>query len=253
MDINQSLQEFGLTEKESIIYSTLLQLGCGSILDVSKSSSLKRPTIYSGIESLESKGLVHRKPIGKRTTYIAESPEALQTLLKRREKQLSSLIPQLEAITNVPRGTKPEIRYFEGRDAVRNLYKSVFANLDAGGSIDFITSIRDLMMVFPDLLHEFNAYAIKWKISMRELVPKNKSTLDYLNSTEWLHFGNNRHTVRFLPHGYDLFDSEIVILKDQILIVSFRPEIFGISIRSQHVVETFKTIFKFSWTLSENA
>ena len=143
MDINQSLQEFGLTEKESIIYSTLLQLGGGSILDVSKSSSLKRPTIYSGIESLESKGLVHRKPIGKRTTYIAESPEALQTLLKRREKQLSSLIPQLEAITNVPRGTKPEIRYFEGRDAVRNLYKSVFANLDAGGSIDFITSIRD--------------------------------------------------------------------------------------------------------------
>ena len=43
---------------------------------------------------------------------------------------LNWLVPQLTALTNVPRGTKPEIRYVEDKEPLISLYKTSFADID---------------------------------------------------------------------------------------------------------------------------
>lgn len=250
MEIEHALQDFGLTEKEAVIYTTLLQIGRASILDIARNCTLKRPTIYSGVEALEIAGLVHRVPTGKKIQYEAAPPEALELRITQQKHLLGELLPQLTAITNVPRGTKPEIRYFEGKEAVGGLYRSVFAVLTENETVDFITSMRDLLSSFPEIVVSFNQMAKKRGFRVRELMPQTKSAVEYAESPVWVVSKNPKHSVRFLPKGYDLFDSEVALFRDKVLIISFRQGIFGISIQSQHVVDTFRSIFKFAWNMS---
>ncbi len=248
MDITASLQDLGLTEKEATIYTTLLQLGRGSILDIAHHCSLKRPTIYSGIESLENKGLVHRIPLGKRIQFQAEPPEQLSQLVERHQKQLNELLPQLLAITNVPRGTKPEIRFFEGKESVTTLYKHTFGNLVEHESVYFITSARDLYANFPEMLQLFKELSHRREWKVREIVPNTSAGVQYVSDVS---MRNTRHQVRFLPKGLDLFDMEVMLVRDALILVSFRQDIFALSIKSKHFVDSFQNIFKGLWMISQ--
>ncbi|MFC1598143.1 TrmB family transcriptional regulator [Patescibacteria group bacterium] len=251
MEITRALQEIGLSEKEADIYTTLLQLGEGSILDIAKNSTLKRPTIYSGIEALEGKGLVTRVPVGKRIKFRPEEPTALETLLRQKERKLETLLPQLAAITNVPRGTKPEIRFYEGKESVAALYRSLFAQLDEKDTINFITSMRDLFVSFPEILGLLDELAIKHQWKIREIIPQSAAAERYLSETERSAQKNPRHKVRLLPKGMDLFDVDIAVTKKAILFISLQKDIFGITIQSPHFIQSFQSIHKALWMVSE--
>ncbi|MBI2411394.1 MAG: TrmB family transcriptional regulator [Candidatus Kerfeldbacteria bacterium] len=250
MNIQQSLQEFGMTEREATIYTTLLQIGEGSILDIAKNSSLKRPTIYTAMEALENKGLIYRVMHGKRTKFKAAPPQMLQLFLKKREQQLTDLLPQLEVMSNSSSGAKPEIRYFEGKEAVMSLYRALFTRLDKKDEIYFISSIRDLKINFAELMHYFDAQSIKWQWKVREIVPHTASSLQYVQEHGRSVNKNSLHSVRLLPKGLDLFDMEMIMTKNAIILISVQKEIFALSMHSQAFVESFRSIFQAAWMVS---
>src|SRR3989339_599165 len=213
MNIQHTLQEFGLSEREATIYTTLLQIGEGSILDIAKNSSLKRPTIYTAMEALENKGLIYRVLHGKRTKFKAAPPQMLQLLLKKKEQQLTDLLPQLEAISNFSSGTKPEIRYFEGKKAVMSLYHTLFTRLDKKDEVYFISSIRDLKVNFAELMNYFDARSIKWHWKVREIVPYTKSSLQYITEHGRSVNKNPQHFVRLF-----LFLFKKIYLRSQFIV-----------------------------------
>lgn len=246
----QPLQSLGLSSKETTIYLTLLKIGEGSILDISKNCALKRPTIYSGIEMLEKKGLVHLTLRGKRKRFRVEPPTTLRNLLHQKERELEQIIPQLEAITLVPRGTKPVIDYYEGEQAVISLYKSIMSNMDAKAVMYTAASIRDVLTRFPNIVHTFDSLAFKWKWKIQELVPQSKKTEEYLTDPNQPVSKNPNHIHRYLPHGLQLFDIDFMLVNEFLIIISFGYDIFAVTIKSKNIVASFESIFKAAWEIS---
>lgn len=253
MDIQKVLQEIGLSEKEVAIYIALLQIGEGSILDIAKNCSLKRPTIYSGVESLAAKGLIFQTLQGKRKHYKAESPEKLHDFLQQKNKELILALPQLKAITNVPRGTKPTIRYYEGEKSVISLYKSVMARIAEKQVVYGFTSVRDLLPRFPELVSTFDQLALDWKWKVFELTPKTKSAADYISDSSKPVQRNKDHKYRYLPDGLDIFDTDFVIVDDQVILLSWSVEVFAVAIESRAFAQSFTSLFLAAWQSSTDA
>ena len=125
----QALLQLGLTEKEAAVYVALLEKGASSVQDTSRFSGINRVTIYAAIDELKRKGLVAESKKGKRTLFVAENPENLQSILdskkeklRHQEKTLSAfVIPTLSAI-NINQQDKPEIQYFEGAESMSRVF-----------------------------------------------------------------------------------------------------------------------------------
>ncbi len=245
------LQNIGLGENESKTYLALLQIGEGSILDISKHCDLKRPTVYSAVELLLTKGIVTQSLIGKRKRFHPKPPAELLNLLRQKEREFSAALPQLEAIANVPRVTKPITRYYEGVHPVTSLYKRIMSEIKEGSIMYTAASIQDMLSRFPTIVDTFDELVYKWKWSVKELVPKNKSTEEYISHPARPASQNQRHQFKYLPNALNLYDVDFMIVNDMVVIISLSYDIFAITIESKNIAASFESIFKTAWIAGE--
>ncbi|MFH1290235.1 MAG: helix-turn-helix domain-containing protein [Nanoarchaeota archaeon] len=83
----EEFKEFGLTQNESKVYSTLIKFGKLSAGETSAKSSVPYGRIYDVLDSLIDKGLVEVVP-EKTKKFIPGDPKALEKLLKKRKENL---------------------------------------------------------------------------------------------------------------------------------------------------------------------
>lgn len=126
------LQQIGLSEKEAEVYVALLKYDNASVGELSQKTKVNRTTIYPVLESLSKKGLVSEVQVDKKTHYQAEPPERLETYVQRQKvvleenaKRLSDIVPQLKGIQRES-GSRPIIKFFEGRDGVISSLEDFF-------------------------------------------------------------------------------------------------------------------------------
>ena len=112
---NEKLEKIGLSPREALIYTKLLEAGDLTAGILSKLTKIKRPTVYLTLKELEKRGLVV-ETVGKRKLFKAENPERLNkiTKLRRRrlitdELELEQLIPTLQKITK-NQTTEPAVK-----------------------------------------------------------------------------------------------------------------------------------------------
>src|SRR3989344_1657748 len=148
--LEKYLQEIGLNEKEAAVYLALLQYDHASVIDISKKTNINRSTTYTILESLAKKGLVSETTIGKKTRYRAESPERLETFVERQKitleehaKRLKDIIPQIKSVQREV-GTRPVVKFFEGRQGIIAASEEFFKAQESGGTTHLIYS-RDLL------------------------------------------------------------------------------------------------------------
>ncbi|MFT6016792.1 MAG: sugar-specific transcriptional regulator TrmB, partial [Candidatus Azotimanducaceae bacterium] len=84
MIIHETLQELGISTRETDIYLALLRLGPSSIRDIAVAAEINRGTTYEVLKDLKSKHLVSLFPKGKRHVFCAEPPERLLALADQR-------------------------------------------------------------------------------------------------------------------------------------------------------------------------
>ena len=113
MDETRILTKLGLSEKQAIVYSALLELGESSMTDIARRSKLKRPTVYLIIEELEILGIVSMVLKGKKKIYSAAHPNRIGELLRFRERQFNEILPSLVAKYG-SLSEKPRVQMFEG-------------------------------------------------------------------------------------------------------------------------------------------
>lgn len=250
LTLTSFLNEFGFTDNETIVYLTLLQIGTSSILDVSKECELKRPTIYSAIDSLIEKGLIRKTVIGKRKRFTAKSPNVLESIHNRRGDEMSSLILQLKALENVPRGTKPVIRLYEGENSVANLFRSITSTMDQGATLYAAVSMQDMNQRFPKLQESFNTISKKSNWPIQELLPNNQSSKDYITKHKTSFSLNPNHEYKLLPLGLELFDMNYMIVNDTVIMLSFNEDVLATVIESKNTALSMATLFKTAWLSS---
>ena len=78
ISLQKSLEFIGFSEKEVLVYLALLELGKGTVTQISKKAGINRPTAYHVLSSLESKDVVKASGKEPKQEYVAESPDQIE-------------------------------------------------------------------------------------------------------------------------------------------------------------------------------
>jgi sugar-specific transcriptional regulator TrmB len=152
-----ALQRLGLTEYESRIYLTLINMGPNKASEVSFFGQVPRTKTYGAIRELERKGLLRIIP-GKPELYAPSSPtEHLAPLVvkldhevKDSENVVQSLALQYESSKYAKRHEMPkevtEFWQIDGRRGLSNKLNEILRN--ATKSIHCCTSVRGLIRAY---------------------------------------------------------------------------------------------------------
>ena len=87
-ELIERLAEYGLSDKESLVYLAMLELGPASVQDIAKKAGVNRATTYVMIEALKRRGLMATFEKGKKTMFVAESPDVLKKLTDQEKKAI---------------------------------------------------------------------------------------------------------------------------------------------------------------------
>ena len=235
------LKNSGLNEKEASVYLALLELGTASVESIARKAGTKRPTTYLVLDDLQAKGLVSLVPRAKKALYTAESPEKLISDLNRKQELMKRYLPDLLALHNVKQ-EKPRVQLFEGKEAVREVYERILSAKE----VEFFSTIRDIIVAYPDFPQRLNEKSIAGGIKIREFLTKSKEDIEYakgMKHNEWFE-------QRFAP-GAKEFLTDNCLFDGNVVFFSFQPYIFAVVIQSQGIYQSLRNLFEFAWKAAE--
>lgn len=241
--LEKYLQDIGLSEKEAIVYISLLAVENSSVLDLSKKTKLNRSTTYVILESLAKKGLVTETTVGKKTHFQAEPPERLETYIEQRKimldeqaKKLKDVIPQIKSVQREG-GEKPIVQYFEGKEGVLSMNAALYENNEEGGTAYLVYS--------KDLLDEVFPPTERQKFKKARLERKVKTKVLYSSTTGEVPSDTSGERIK-VSSTYP-FSCDISIYKDRVRIGILGKRISGIFIKSQDFADTLTNLFKIAF------
>lgn len=233
------LQHIGLHKNEALIYQYLLQHGLSTPPQIAKGTGIARTNCYNILRSLADEQLVTVQQHGKRKAYVANDPEALFQRVTERKEKIEELLPDLRAMYATHQN-KPVIRFFDGFDAVKEIYymtlsaQEVFGigstnELERQGE-EFYTrwlkEVKKKNIVFHDILSH---------ASGESAAPAMKDVLRGL------------YDYHLMDKKYDDFPTDILIWDDNIALLTFEEPIFGTVITSPTLTATFRILFDALW------
>jgi sugar-specific transcriptional regulator TrmB len=238
--LEKYLQDIGLSEKEAIVYISLLSVENSSVLDLSKKTKLNRSTTYVILESLAKKGLVTETTVGKKTHYQAEPPERLETYVEQRKimldeqsKKLKDVIPQIKSVQREG-GEKPIVKLFEGKDGILSLNADLYENDDQGGIAHLIYS--------SDLLDSVFSKEERAKYKKVRLEKGVKTRVFYTSTKNDIPSDDTGERIKIDPEKYPI-TCDISIYKDRVRIGILGKKLSGIFIKSQDLANTLRSLF----------
>jgi len=237
------LEDIGLSEKESLVYLTLLKVDNASVIDISKKTKINRTTVYPILESLSQKGLISEVKVDKKTEYQAESPERLKTYIQRQkilldehENRLKDIIPQMKAVSRSS-GEKSVVKIYEGRDGVISSLEEFYKNTKKGG---------DLYSIYNrDLIDEIFTQKERKKFYQLRIDKIMFSRAIYNRKGEEIKTDDNiSNRIKFDENKYPI-DSDITISDDVVIFSSLKKNVSSIYIKNKDIADTIKSLVKY--------
>lgn len=241
MEIKQVLQQFGLHGKKADVYLAALELGSSSVIEIAKKAGIKRTTCYDILLDLMNEGLISETSKGKKRLFVGEDPEKIQRNLKNKERLFAEILPQLQSINNV-RGSKPKIRFYEGKDGLIEVYNDT---LRYNGEILAFASYDVVNVLGMGWADEYLKNRIKKGIYARAIAPSSQILIkDFIEKDQ----DQRRSTKLIDPKKYP-FSIEINIYgHNSVALMSSKEEI-AVIIEGQEIHNTMKLIFELIWDL----
>jgi len=241
--IEQQLELIGLSSNEVSAYIALLQLGKGTISEISRKASLNRTTGYDVLNRLVIKKLASLSGKEPKQEYVAESPDQIENLisveLKKRQQELDSakkIIPELKSMHNV--AGRPQIMFYEGINGLRQVYEDT---LTSSESIRAYASVDDVHKALPGYFPLYYKRRAEKKIAIRGIFTESPEARELATHDQ----EELRESV-FVPAEKYGFHPEINIYDNKIMIASWREKL-GIIIESGEIAEAMKKIYELAW------
>lgn len=247
MELINCLQQLNLTKIEAEVYLTLLKDGEVSITTLSRRSMVKRSSVYLAIDGLSLKGLVYETQIGRKKYYRAQHPNRLYEIASYREKLILQALPQFVAIqkTNTK---KPRVIAVEGDQGVFNLYNEIYESLSKNEEAVFITHVGALGKKLPAALKNYKLLLRRLKKPrIRELIYEDKAGEKWIKDIKFYLKNNSNHKVKIMPKKYEFGLTDMLILKDKLVIFTLGELSVATVIESNEAAQTFKVLFERVW------
>lgn len=237
------LEKAGLSNKESSVYVALLELGRGTVSEISRKALINRTTGYDILNNLVSKKLVSISGKEPKQEYMAESPDKLEIYINEtiEERKLAlndikKIIPDLQTLYNIE--GRPKIRFYEGKDGLQEVYEDTLSSHE---EILAYASVEDIKPTLPHYFPEYYKRRAKKGIPIRAIFPESVDARERakLDKVE------KRQSV-IIPADKFSFHPEINIYDNKIMIASWREQL-GIIIESSEIADAMKKIFELAW------
>lgn len=234
------LQRANLSDKESRVYLSLLELGRGTVAQISKKSGLKRSIIYVTLEILMRLGYVTEISGKKVNTYAPSDPTLIASKLTTTAKDFLGMLPYLQTLSNKT-GNRPRIEYFESPEAIWSVYEDTSRYRD----VFLLTSYKRLALFFPKYTDEWIRRCTKGVFTLsgwRHLIPKNDDIeiVRRLNVTQNTRVIDEKglHTLDFAVYG------------NKVSITSLEEKPFAVVFESQSLAVSLRALMSIIWKSS---
>lgn len=238
--IEKLLQESGFLDKEIAIYFAILEMGRGTVAEISRKASINRSTGYVILDSLAGKGLVSVSGKEPKQEYVAESPENLITYIntqadiqKKLANDANELLPELISLHTV--GDRPRVRFYEGLAGLEHVYDDTLTSKE---DIYSTSTYEEMHGALPKYFETYYARRVKKNIFIRTFVADTPlARIRKANDAKEF-----RETI-LVPQDQFPLPTDIEIYGNKVMIASWREKL-GIIIESQEIATTLRSAFK---------
>jgi len=239
-----ALSQLKLTEKEIQTYVCLLEAGKAAIQGIARETGVNRVSIYAAIDELKEKGLVSESRQGKRRVYVAESPEELLEILRKKKEEISKhedmlqnvIMPMLKAI-NVRQENKPQIKFFEGAEGIDRVFAEHFmrgTEMINCGSYETALSVMS-EEIERDYFQEIKKRKIFYRMILEDTPLNHK----------FAELGKGAAHTKFLPAGTKI-SADIVINGAVTALISYARKTATV-IEDESIAQAIKMYLDFMW------
>src|SRR3989344_6211569 len=236
MDKGLALKEFGLTDKESKVYLTLLPLGSINLQELAKRIDLPRTTIYNTLNYLYSKGLISKIVKGYVTYFEAVDPNRLVDVLNQKKDIIISALPELESLKKQIKESS-SIEIYEGFKGISTILADIFREKQ---QTYYFGSYSKSVEILKHLPEHFRFLRINKKIPAKIVIdPYDEETFhkpSYKKITE----------MKFNESLKD-FSCMIFIYGNKVAMYTVKGELVGVIIKNKEFSEAMRIIFDMYW------
>ena len=253
-NVLEELLELGFTENEAKVYLACLELGKGSVTQISKKSGLNRTTGYDILERLGIRGLINMAlGKGEKRLYSAMSPSRLKQYLEgkkslydKRLQKLEKTLPNLQLLYKESE-LKPVIKIVEGVEAMKQM---ACEELDTKDVIYSFANLENYAETFEEMGKQRSLE--RFKIGLQEKC----LSIDGKYARAWYDrvYGGNKKLqknteYRWLKTDNKYFTAgEVIIFDDKVIgVLSKTSDNVSFEIQSKTFANFLKILFEIAW------
>lgn len=238
------LIKLGLQEKEAKVYMALLELGGGTVTELTQYAGINRTSAYDILARLAEMGIVSESLQAKKQSYTPEPPEKFISILRKRQEQAEeqaksaeAILPELRALFR-SRAVRPRAKIVEGAQGIRSLYED---SLFSSEPIRSFTSTDAIEGFDPKFLHEYYRRRAKKGVFIKAIVNDVPAAHEYKNQDPQL-----LREIRIVPRDRMDINTEVYIYDDKVSIFSLQEKL-GVSISSPDMAYALKKLYDLAW------
>lgn len=236
MQLQETLQYLGLSDKEAKVYVALLQLGTGSVPAISVRAGTKRPTTYLILEELRKRGLATLLPRKNKALYSAQSPELLLEEQEEKEEMIRLNLPELMAIYNAKK-EKPKVVYYQGEENIIKLYDEVYKEKE----IMFYGSIGSIPRAIYKHIEKQLEIVRQGNHMVREILQAEEKSIEFSKIGS-----HDNHKIKIVDEKLQL-PTDNIIFGNKVAIMTYKDEPMAVVIESSDVAATYRSMFEMVW------
>ncbi len=245
MEIIESLQKFGLSEKEAKVYIANLELGNSLAGDIALKSNLPRTLVYDLLERLIDLGLASYAIKNNKKYFQASNPEKLFRILKEKLSSVSKILPKLKELEKSDGVKRPKVQIFEGKEGMKTVMDDILkSNIKV-----FLAygSSRSSYEIIPAFIEDWHKQRAKKKILMRIIYNNTKESKEKISKFK----KSLRLTYyKFMPIELES-PTATLIYANKVVLQSWTKEPFAVMIESKEMAENQKKYFEELWKIAK--
>lgn len=238
----EKLKSAGLTENESKVYLSLLEMGPSQAGIITRKTGLHRRVVYDTIEMLIKKGLIGYIKKNNIKLFQASNPNRILEIIQEKEESIQSIMPEMLNFFSSTK-EKEETNFYKGKEGLKTVFED---QINEGKEILIIGASTLAYQILDIYFHWFDKKRIQNKIKTKIIFNKqDKIEKEQKNKKIPL------SEIRYLPEKYSA-PFAVNIYGEKIAIILWSKENpFAIVIKNKQIAEGYRKHFELMWKSSK--
>ena len=245
--LNKYLENIGLTKSEIKVYLALLEIGESSKGEIVKRAGIAASKVYDVLDKLIGKGLASYIIKNNVKYFSAANPKRIKNYISdkkesliEQEQEFNKFLPSLESIyESLNEGTTIEV--YKGWKGMETVYGNLLSKAKRGDSCYILgagKSTKELQLEI--FFSKYRKIALDKGVITKIIF--NESARDYVSAME-----SNMGEIKEKRFLFNNTPSEIVIYKDNLIILIRKADPIVIYIKDKETSESFLNYFNELW------